>query len=186
MNESIPLQSSIGHKTNSVSRTPEQNHSSPDRSDTNHLTHTNGTKKNPDFDILPPINTPKASDRNAWNNISKNFAMLNEVNPIYKHSDPPSIKLNKLNTFTYSFFKNDYGCKEPKQKSCKRQGKDSEKKKLRQLKRELRREWKKNKDSNCIGDLKKRFFKVTKMLNIIRKQNAEVKNASDFQKQTKS
>ena len=40
--------------------------------------------------------------------------------------------------------------------------------------------------SDCIGDLKKQIFKVTKLLNVIRKQNAEVKDASDFQKQIKS
>ena len=91
-----------------------------------------------------------------------------------------------LNTFTYSFFKSEYGCKEPKQKLVKRKEKDPEKKRLRKLKRELRCEWKKNKDSDCIGDLKKQFFKVTKLLNVIRKQNAEVKHAFDFQKQTKS
>ena len=69
---------------------------------------------------------------------------------------------------------------------ARRRERDPEKKKLRSMKRELRREWKKNKDSNCIGDLKKRFFKVTKILNIIRKQNAEADDAADFQKQTKS
>ena len=69
--------------------------------DANHLTHTNGTTTvTPDFDILPPINTPKASDRLAWNNISESFATLHEINPIYRQSDPSSIKLKKLNTFT--------------------------------------------------------------------------------------
>ena len=140
MSESVLLQSPVRRKTSSVSGTPEQNHSSPDRMDTNHLTvltHTNGTTTvTPDFDILPPINTPKASDRLTWNNISESFATLHEVNPIYRQSDPPSIKLNKLNTFTYSFFKSEYGCKEPKQKLVKRKGKDPEKKRLRKLKRE--------------------------------------------------
>ena len=73
-----------------------------------------------------------------------------------------------------------------KQKLVKRKEKHPDKKRLRKLKRELRREWKRKKDSDCIGDLKKQFFKVTKLLNVIRKQNAEVKDASDFQKQTKS
>ena len=46
----------------------------------------------------------------------------------YRQSDAPSIKLKKLNTFTYSFFKSEYGCKEPKQKLVKRKEKDPEKK----------------------------------------------------------
>ena len=187
MSESVLLQSPVRRKTSSVSGTPEQNHSSPDRMDANHLAHTNGTTAiTPDFEILPPINTPKASDRLAWSNISESFTALHEANPIYRQSDPPSIKLKKLNTFTYSFFKSEYGCKEPKQKLVKRKEKDPGKKRLRKLKRELKREWKKNKDSDCIDDLKKQFFRVTKLLNVIRKQNAEVKDASDFQKQTKS
>ena len=81
MSESVLLQSPVRRKTSSVSGTPEQNHSSPDRMNTNHLTHTNGTTTvTPDFDILRPINTPKASDRLAWNNISESFATLHEVN----------------------------------------------------------------------------------------------------------
>ena len=186
MNDGLQLQSSNRQKTTSAAETPEQNHSGPDRSEINHLTHSIGTTTPCDFEILPPINTPKASDRNTWNKINEEFAQLHEVHPIYKLSDQPSIKLSKLNTFTYSFFKTTYGCKEPKQKSCKKKQKDPEKKKLRQLKRELKREWKKNKDSDCVGDLKKRFFKVTKILNRIRKNEAEVSNAYDFQKQTKS
>ena len=75
---------------------------------------------------------------------------------------------------------------EVKTKAAKQHERDPEKKKLRHLKRELRKEWKNNKDSNCVDDIRKRFFKVTKLLNIIRKQNAEMKSASDFQKQTRS
>merc|ERR1711915_502340 len=95
-------------------------------------------------------------------------------------------KLNKLNTFTYSFFETEYGLKEPKPKMIKKQREDQEVRKLRQLKRELKRDWKRNQDSECINDLRKKFFKVTKLLNIIRKRNAEVRDASDFQKQTNS
>ena len=187
MNESVPLQSLTRRKTDSVVTAPEQNHSSPDGRNTNHFAHTNGTSTTtPDFDILPPIITPKASDRKTWNNISETFASLHAVNPIYRDNDLPVKKLSKLNTFTYSFFETEYGCKKPKPKVTRRRERDPEKKKLRSLKRELRREWKKNKNSNCSDDLKKRFFKVTKLLNIIRKQNTEVKDAADFQKQTKS
>ena len=187
MNESVPLQSLTRRETDSVITTPDENHSSPDRRDTNHFTHTNGTSTTiSDFNILPPIITPKASDRKTWSNISETFASLHAVNPIYRDSDLPCEKLKKLNSFTYSFFETEYGCRKPKPKVTRRQERDPEKKKLRSLKRELRREWKMNKDSNCITDLKKRFFKVTKLLNIIRKHNAQEKDAADFQRQTKS
>ena len=187
MSEGVSLQSSSRRKTDSVVTTPDQNHSSPDRGNTNHLTHTSGTSATtPDFDILPPIMTPKASDRKTWNNINETFVSLHGVNPIYKINDLPGVKLKKLNSFTYSFFETEYGCLKPKSKATRKRERDPEKKKLRSLKRELRREWKKNKDSSCTDDLKKRFFKVTKLLNIMRKQNIEMKDAADFQKQTKS
>ena len=187
MNESIPLQSLTRYKTASVVATPDQNHSSPDRGNINHFTHTNGTTTTaPNFDILSPIITPKASDRKTWSNISETFTSLHAVSPIYRNNDLPGEKLNKLNSFTYSFFETEYGCRKPKPKVTRRRERDPEKKKLRSLKRELRREFKKNKSSGCVDDLKKRFFKVTKLLNIMRKQNADVKGAADFQKQTRS
>ena len=125
VNESIHLLSTTGRKTKSVIRTLDQNHCSPDRRDINHLTHSSGIPTfTPDFDIRAPIKTPRASDSNAWNTISDHFAMLHSTNPIYKHSDPPSTKLNKLNTFTYSFFEHEYGIKEQAEKKPKRQRKD--------------------------------------------------------------
>ena len=101
MNEGVSLQSLTRRKTDSVVTTPDQNHSSPDRRNANHFTHTNGTPiTTPDFQILPPIITPKASDRKTWNNINEAFASLHEVNPIYKANDLPCEKLRKLNSFT--------------------------------------------------------------------------------------
>ena len=112
--------------------------------------------------------------------------MLHAVTPIYQLNDLPRTKLDKLNTFVYSFFETEYGHREKKQKVSKRQRKDQEVKKLRQLKRELKKDWRRNKDNDCIDVLRKKFFKVTKMLNIIRKRNVEVEDAHDFQKQTNS
>ena len=150
VSEGVSLQSSTRRKTDSVVTTPDQNHSSPDRGNTNHLTHTSGTSATtPDFDILPPIMTPKASDRKTWNNINETFVSLQGVNPIYKINDLRGVKLKKLNSFTYSFFETEYGCLKPKSKVTRKRERDPEKKKLRSLKRELRREWKKNKDNSC-------------------------------------
>ena len=130
MNDDVCLQSLGGRKTSSVIKTPDQNHSSLGRSDINHLTHTSGTSSlTPNFDILPPIKTPKASEGSVWKAISEEFTVLHAANPIYRPSDTPSSKLLKLNTFAYNFFKYEYGCKEPKEKATKRQRKDPEKKK---------------------------------------------------------
>ena len=179
------MQSVTRRKTDPIVRTPEQIHSSPDRSDITHLTHSSGTATPPDFVIKLPIKTPKAGDKSVWNDINVALEMHMEVNPVYKQGDLPSIKFSKLSAFIYSFFETEYGCKEPKAKKVnKMQDRNAEKKKLRRLKRELKREWKKNPENNC--DLKKRFFKVTKLLNILRKQNVEAEKAADFQKQTNS
>ena len=81
-----------------------------------------------------------------------------EVNPIYKQGDLPSTKMGKLNAFIHSFFKTEYGCREPKAKKVtKKQDRNAEKKKLRRLKRELKREWKKGKDQESICDLRRDF-----------------------------
>ena len=187
MNDSVDLQSVNRCKTNPIVKTPVQNHSSPDRSNIVHLTHSSGTATPPDFNVKLPIKTPKAGDKSIWNGIDRAIKMLLEVNPIYKQGDLPSIKLEKLDAFTYSFFETEYGCREPKTKKVfKKKRRDAEKKKLRCLKRELKREWKKNKTQDNICDLKKRFFKVTKLLNIIRTQEAEAEGAEDFLKQTTS
>ena len=153
------MQSSIRRQTNSITWTQEQNHSDPDRSNINHLTHSSGTVTSPDFNIKLPIKTPKAGDNNTWNNINRTFKIFMEVKPIYLQSDPPDKKLEKLNSFTYSFFETEYGCRESnKKKTVKRQNKNDEKKKLRRLKRELKREWKKGKDCESVHDLKKKIL----------------------------
>ena len=126
------------------------------------------------FEILTPINAPRAIDKKAWSSINESFTKLHDLNPIYRLNDPPGIKLNKLNTFTSSFFEIEYGCKRSKPKADKQHARDPEKKKLRQLERELRKEWKNNKDSNCVewknnkdsncvGDLRKQLFQSDKV-----------------------
>ena len=70
MNEGVDMQPGTRRKTDPIIRTPEQNHSSPDRSDIIHLTHSSGTATPPDFDIKPPVKTPKAGDKSIWNNIN--------------------------------------------------------------------------------------------------------------------
>ena len=183
----VHLQTSDGRKTNTVLVTPDQTHSSPNVEDISHLTHPSGTSSSiPDFDVLSPIKTPKANEKSTWKTIDEHFKMLHATNPLYKPNDQPSTKLIKLNSFTYNFFKHDYGCKEPNEKAIKRQKKSPYKKNLRKLKRELKQEWKRNKYSDNIDELKKRYFKVMKLLNIMRKQETEVERAIDFQRQTKS
>ena len=50
----------------------------------------------------------------------------------------------------------------------------------------MKREWKVNKDGEDVKTIKKKFFKVTKILNIIRKQESRISAAEVFQKNTKT
>ena len=49
----------------------------------------------------------------------------------------------------------------------------------------MKKRWKKQKNDENVEDLKKQFFKVTKLLNILKTQETKEKHAMDFRKQTK-
>ena len=177
------MQSNTRRKTISIIQTPEQNHSSLDGSDINQLIHTSGTVKSLEFYIKAPIKTLRAGDRSEWNKLDTDIQLYIQANPLCQEDDIPATKLEKFTSFTYSYFEAEYGCKE-KTKAIKRKQKDPEKKKLRQLKRELKKKWKQQKGDKNVGDLKKQFFKVTKLLNILRTQEMD-KEKMDFRKQIK-
>ena len=170
----------------SIIQTPEIHHSSLDGSDINQLTHTSGTAQSLEFEIKAPIQTPIPGDKSAWNKLEADIRLYMQANPQYKEDDISEIKLEKLDSFTRSYFEAEYGCKDQtKTKTTKRKQKDPDKKKLRQLKRDLKKKWKNKKSDENIGDLKKQFFKVTRLLNILRTQEEKDKQAKDFRKQTK-
>ena len=186
-NVSLLSRNNFRHKTDPVTEVPVRNHSNLDRLDMVHMTHSSGTDiVPPEFEIKLPLNTPKAGDKTKWDAINRDFQLLIEAGPVYLHSDPPECKLRKLNNLTYCYFEAEYGNKEIKEKTkMVKRNKNDEKKKLRSLKRKLKRDWRKNRDSDNVRDPKKDFFRVTRLLNIIRPRDMAVEKSKDFQKQTK-
>ena len=137
MRQDVQLQSDNRRETTSIIQTPEIHHSSLDGSDINQLTHTSGTAQSLEFEIKAPIQTPIPGDKSAWNKLEADIRLYMQANPQYKEDDISEIKLEKLDSFTRSYFETEYGCKDQtKTKTKKRKQKDPDKKKLRQLKRD--------------------------------------------------
>ena len=133
----------------------------------------------PEFKIKLPLNTSKAGDKTKWDAINRDFQLLIEAGPVYLHSDPPECKLRKLNNLTYRYFEAEYGNKEIKKKrKMVKQNKNDEK--FCSLKRGERIV------TVIMSGISKRiFFRVTRLLNIIRTRDMAVEKSKDIQKQTR-
>ena len=144
MRQDVQLPSDNRRETTSIIQTPEIHHSSLDASDINQLTHSSGTVESLEFEIKPPVQTPIAGDRSMWNKHEADIRLYIQANPLYREDDTPFNKLENLDSFSHSYFKAEYGCKDQtKTVTKKRNQKDPEKKQLRQLKRDLKKKWKK-------------------------------------------